>query len=115
MAEDPRERMRGGGDGLRGPSLTSMHPRQAPRVDRLRWRLCAAVRSAWEAWCITWPVWTDRLLPPEICAGADGEPKREVLAAFHCPHCNGAMRILASNKQPEVIAKIQSHLGNWPA
>ena len=32
-----------------------------------------------------------------------------------CPHCGGAMRILAFIEQPEVIAKILTHLGLWPA
>jgi hypothetical protein len=32
-----------------------------------------------------------------------------------CPRCGGAMRILAFIEQPEVIAKIPTHLGLWPA
>jgi hypothetical protein len=32
-----------------------------------------------------------------------------------CPRCGGAMRILAFIEHPEVIAKILTHLGLWPA
>jgi hypothetical protein len=32
-----------------------------------------------------------------------------------CPHCGGAIRILAFIEQPEVIEKILTHLGVWPA
>ena len=32
-----------------------------------------------------------------------------------CPRCGGTMRILAFIEQPEVIAKILTHLGLWPA
>lgn len=32
-----------------------------------------------------------------------------------CPHCGGAMRILAFIERPEVIEKILTHLGVWPA
>jgi len=32
-----------------------------------------------------------------------------------CPRCAGAMRIIAFLEQPEVIAKILTHLGLWPA
>ena len=32
-----------------------------------------------------------------------------------CPHCGGAMRILAFIEQPEVIEKILTRLGLWPA
>ncbi len=32
-----------------------------------------------------------------------------------CPRCAGTMRILAFIEQPEVIAKILTHLGLWPA
>jgi hypothetical protein len=32
-----------------------------------------------------------------------------------CPRCAGAMRIIAFIEQPEVIAKILTHLGIWPA
>jgi hypothetical protein len=32
-----------------------------------------------------------------------------------CPRCGGARRILAFIEQPEVIAKILTHLGLWPA
>jgi hypothetical protein len=32
-----------------------------------------------------------------------------------CPRCTGPMRILALIEQPEVIEKLLSHLGLWPA
>ena len=32
-----------------------------------------------------------------------------------CSRCGGAMRILAFIVQPEVIEKILTHLGLWPA
>jgi hypothetical protein len=32
-----------------------------------------------------------------------------------CPRCAGAMRIIAFLEQPEVIAKILTHVGLWPA
>ena len=32
-----------------------------------------------------------------------------------CPRCGGTMRILAFIEQPEVIAKILTHLGLYPA
>ena len=32
-----------------------------------------------------------------------------------CPRCGGAMRLLAFIEQPEVIEKILTHLGVWPA
>jgi hypothetical protein len=32
-----------------------------------------------------------------------------------CPRCAGAMRIISFIEQPEVIAKILTHLGLWPA
>jgi hypothetical protein len=32
-----------------------------------------------------------------------------------CPRCAGAMRIIAFLEQPDVIAKILTHLGLWPA
>ncbi|MEI8192092.1 MAG: hypothetical protein WCI75_20465, partial [candidate division NC10 bacterium] len=32
-----------------------------------------------------------------------------------CSRCGGAMRILAFIEQPEVIEKILTHLGVWPA
>jgi hypothetical protein len=32
-----------------------------------------------------------------------------------CPHCGGAMRILAFIEQPEVIEKILTRLALWPA
>jgi len=32
-----------------------------------------------------------------------------------CPRCTGAMRIFAFIEQPEVIEKILTHLGLWPA
>jgi hypothetical protein len=32
-----------------------------------------------------------------------------------CPRCAGPMRIIAFIEQPEVIAKILTHLGLWPA
>ena len=32
-----------------------------------------------------------------------------------CPRCAGAMRIIAFIEQPEVIEKILTHLGLWPA
>jgi hypothetical protein len=31
-----------------------------------------------------------------------------------CPRCAGAMRIIAFLEQPDVIAKILTHLGLWP-
>ena len=34
---------------------------------------------------------------------------------FVCPRCAGTMRILAFIEQPEVIEKILTHLGLWPA
>jgi hypothetical protein len=32
-----------------------------------------------------------------------------------CPHCGGAMRIIAFIDQPDVIEKILAPLGLWPA
>jgi len=32
-----------------------------------------------------------------------------------CPKCTGPMRIIAFIEQPEVIEKILTHLGLWPA
>ena len=32
-----------------------------------------------------------------------------------CPRCTGPMRIIAFIEQPEVIRKILTHLGVWPA
>jgi hypothetical protein len=32
-----------------------------------------------------------------------------------CPHCGGAMRILAFIEHAAVIEKILTHLGPWPA
>ena len=32
-----------------------------------------------------------------------------------CPRCSGTMRIIAFIEQPEVIEKILTHLGLWPA
>jgi hypothetical protein len=32
-----------------------------------------------------------------------------------CPRCTGPMRIIAFIEQPEVIEKILTHLGLWPA
>jgi hypothetical protein len=32
-----------------------------------------------------------------------------------CPRCTGPMRLIACIEQPEVIEKILTHLGLWPA
>jgi hypothetical protein len=32
-----------------------------------------------------------------------------------CPRCTGPLRIIAFIEQPEVIEKILTHLGIWPA
>ena len=32
-----------------------------------------------------------------------------------CPRCTGPMRLIAFIEQPEVIEKILTHLGVWPA
>src|SRR5574341_28690 len=48
------------------PSFARIRRKKPPRTERLRQRLWAAIRSAWETRCFTWRVFTDSTFPPEI-------------------------------------------------
>ena len=62
-----------------------------------------------------------REVPPPASAQALKEQwARLITQAYEadpllCPQCGGPMRIIASIGQPEVIEKILTHLGLWPA